>query len=147
MDPVWKGHKEDGPHPTWFVLDDLDGFMVHLGQWAPGEPLELIVRKPRRPSSTPQLRYYWGVVLRILSDETGHTQDELHWHFKSQFLGVKGDDRIMHVPSLTELSTSQMEEYVEAIRSFAALNLECRIPMPNEVDYATQENNEEGGAG
>jgi len=112
MDPVWKGRKDDGPNPTWFVLDDLDGFMVHLGRWSPGEPLELIVRKPRKSSSDPQRRYYYGVVMAMLSEETGHTKEEMHWYFKCKYLGSKDADGIWDVPSINDLSTSEMEEYV-----------------------------------
>jgi hypothetical protein len=145
MDPVWSGRKDDGPNPTWFVLDDFEGFMLYLGRWAPGEPMELVVRKPRKPSSDPQRRYYYGVVMEMLSEETGHTKEELDWYFKCKLLGTKNTDGIWSVPSKNDLTTVQMNEYIEAIRTWACLKLNLNIPGPNEVDYGGKEIDEDDG--
>jgi len=34
--------------------------------------VEVIVRKPKKSRSNPENRYYWGVVVDLISEETGH---------------------------------------------------------------------------
>jgi hypothetical protein len=86
-----------------------------------------------------QSRYYWGVVIAYISDETGYTKDEAHQLMQRQFLKyhkqVSDGVEEMFVRSTTSLNTVEMEEYVENIRRFAISELGCYIPEPNEIVY------------
>jgi len=95
--------------------------------------VEVVIRLPRKDRSNPQNRYMWGVVYELLSETTGYTPSEIHDSMRMLFL----QDNLRKIPTLrstTELTTVEMENYLEQIRQWAAQELNCNIPLPNEVD-------------
>ena len=91
------------------------------------------------PRSNPENRYYWGVIVSILSDELGYSTWEMHEILKAKFLRhiafVKTKDGVEEVEisgSTAHLSTSEFEKYLENIRIWASSDLEISIPLPNE---------------
>ena len=140
MDKIWPGVITQN---QVIEYDDLDGYMLYLGTFAPGERVESVVRKERKYSSLPQNRYYWGVIVKIISDYTGHTPDEIHDVLKWKFLVQEDEKHIKYVPSTSDLTTAEREEYHAQCRRWAALVLELNVPMPNEVDYAESEEGQE----
>lgn len=108
------------------------------------EDVELIVRAKSndKPRSSNQNRYFWGVVLRLLSEHTGYTTNECHELVKHLFLLEKvtlhtehGDQVIDTPKSTTSLTTSEMEKFLLDIRQWASYELGLSIPEPNEVEY------------
>lgn len=97
------------------------------------------IKKNRATRSMAQSRYYWGVVMAYLSDETGFTKDEAHQLMQRQFLKypkqVSEGVEEMFVRSTTSLNTLEMNEYIEQIRIFAVSELGCYIPEPGEIVY------------
>jgi len=90
--------------------------------------------KENRPSrSHRQNRYYWGTVLKILSDEIGYTPEEMHQIMAAEFLSYEKYGR-RFVQSTTQLNTKEFEEYMENIRRFASVEMSVWIPEPGE-DY------------
>lgn len=88
--------------------------------------------------SLQQLRYYRGVVLRILEEAgPGYTADE--WHevlcgmFLKEYKEFKGQEIII-VKSTSSLDTQEMEEYLRKVREFASRE-GMYIPLPNEACY------------
>jgi hypothetical protein len=97
----------------------------------PGEVFINIGKNRRkRQRSNNQNEYYWGCVLKLISEHTGDTVEDLHDHFRIRFLmrGVKLDSP----RSTTSLSTSEFEEYLSKIRHFAQMDLQVFIPLPHE---------------
>ena len=43
-----------------------------------GSDVEVVVREIKKTRSSPQNRYYWGVVLKLISEKTGYTREEIH---------------------------------------------------------------------
>lgn len=90
--------------------------------------------------SLPQSKYYWGVCIKILSDELGYTDEEIHEVCKSMFLKdvihlkTKGGGlkEVVIVKSTRDLTTIEFEDYLSKIRVFASLELGIFIPEPNE---------------
>ncbi len=89
--------------------------------------------------SLPQSKYYFGVVVKIISDELGYTREEVHEICKQMFLSeiiflkTKKGVRQIRVPkSTTELKTVEFEEYLSSIRQWASMELGIYIPTPNE---------------
>ena len=87
--------------------------------------------------TTPQNRYYFGCVVKIISDEIGYTPEETHQILKSLFLQrtvfVKTKDGVNELrieKSTTELTTIEMQEYFEHIAQWAAEKLGIYIPAP-----------------
>lgn len=94
--------------------------------------------KEREIRSSNQNRYLWGVVYKLLSDETGYELDDVHELMKLRFnykmLHIAGEE--VRVPQSTAiLNTIQMEEYLKNIRQWASKQLSIFIPTPNEVQY------------
>lgn len=89
--------------------------------------------------SNPQNRYYWGVVIDILSNELGYTPEEIHEILRQKFLTRKAlvkDEEFVIPISTTTLTTVEMENYLTKIREWASLYSGIYIPEPNEESYA-----------
>jgi hypothetical protein len=69
-----------------------------------------------------QNRYYRGVVIPLISQSTGYTNEEVHELMKKQFLSKRKKVMgkfINKYKSTTKLSTEEFNEYIEKIRAFA----------------------------
>ena len=109
--------------------EQWDGYLFTLE----GKYVHVTVKKRQKKRSNPQNSFYWGVVIHILCDTTGYSDDEMHNALKMLFL----QDRTRKIPTLrstAHLSTVEFEEYLEKIRVWAASELNCSIPLPNEVE-------------
>lgn len=98
-----------------------------------GQKLEVLVRKLRSQRSNNQNSYYWGIVLESLHKHTGYSTDDLHEMMKYKFLKVRGE--MEYIKSTTKLTTTEMEKYLDNIRKWAEEKINCKINLPNEVDY------------
>jgi hypothetical protein len=97
----------------------------------------LDIKQFKNKRSNPQNRYYWGVIIKILSNETGFFPDEMHEHLKRKFLPVEKvikqtGERVIVGSTTTELDTFEGEQYFEQIRIWALSELDILIPEPNE---------------
>jgi len=86
--------------------------------------------------------YYWGVVLKMISDFTGHTQEEVHdackrrYNFRHDFKYSKKTGKwklVSKVDSTTATFSREFMEYVMKVRADAEIELHVTIPLPNEV--------------
>lgn len=92
------------------------------------------IRESKKSRSLQQNRYYWGVVIDILSRDTGYYPEEIHQLMAKKFLSYEKKGEVF-VKSTTMLSTTEFEEYLSKIRIFASMELGIFIPLPNEVGY------------
>ena len=88
--------------------------------------------------TTQQNRYYWGVVLAIISQETGYTIEEAHEEMKQLFLQKEIVNRktgiVSRVPDSSALQdTKQFAEYIDKIVMWALTELDCYIPSPEKT--------------
>lgn len=95
--------------------------------------VEVIVRKPQQPRSLKENNYYWGVIIKMISEETGAFPDDAHYELKRMFLKQSGD-KIPVLISTTDLSTTEFEEFLSKVRIWAASELGIMIPQPNECE-------------
>lgn len=90
----------------------------------------LIIRidKEKSVRSYNQNRYYW-FYLRLIANDSGHTEDELHQLFKRIFLPptfITVLGREIKVPSTTKgLNKNEFSEYLDKIAA------ETNIPLPD----------------
>jgi hypothetical protein len=101
----------------------------------------VITFEPRKAArSVLQNRYYWGVVVDLLSDHTGFSPEELHEILKAKFLPKKlavcdGNGEVQGEfvigGSTAKLNKLEFGEYVERIRQWAAESLDVVIPDPD----------------
>ena len=113
-----------------------------------GCEIEAIFRKKKRTRSNEQNRYYWGVVLPVVTDgfaELGNPVsssnpadlEAIHEFLKRRFLkpdtlhDVNGEVHELRYTTTT-LSKSEMMDYFAQIGQFAAEYLGKVIPEPNE---------------
>jgi hypothetical protein len=68
-----------------------------------------------------------------ISDEEAH--DFLKAKFNKKTIVVKEKEYEV-IRSTTDLSTIEMEDFLEQVRRWAAEDLNCVIPLPGEVDIA-----------
>ncbi len=94
--------------------------------------------KPTR--SILQNKYYWGVVISMLSKEIGYHPDYMHAYMKELFLWVDEQDmpdgktaRVVH--DTKNLTTIQFEDYIYKIRQWAGEFLLMDIPLPNQTQF------------
>ena len=85
----------------------------------------------RNTRSNEQNRYMWGIVYMMISDRTGYFVEEVHDAMKIKFLTIE-ETPLHRVRSTSTLDTLEMEEYLSNIRTWASLELEIYIPLPNE---------------
>jgi len=132
--PKFKGSVESGR--LTFKMGMKDQFDQYL-QGLSGD-VEITVKpwSEKNQRSNNQNRYYFGIVLKIISEETGYTVDECHEICKIKFNSKMihdGKKDMMIGLSTTSLNTSDMESYLEEIRMWASMNLGLNVPEPNEV--------------
>lgn len=133
--PRFRGVVKDGKFqpedPIAFMkqIRSLDGKEV----WASMEEW-----KEFKQRSLNENRYYWSVVIDILSSELGYTPEEMHevikWKFLAHPIELKGQ-KVMTAVSTASLSTSEFEGLMSKIRTWASMELGIYIPEPNEVPY------------
>jgi hypothetical protein len=128
MIPIFTA-KTDGRTLTFDTPVRLQNYLFNLK----GQKLEVIVRKFRSKRSNNQNSYYWYVVLDTLHKHTGHSDYDLHEMMKYKFLKVHGE--MEYVKSTTKLNTAEFEVYLDKIRKWAEDKINCKINLPNEVDY------------
>lgn len=107
----------------------------HFKQWfknKEGKDVEISLRVFKPTRSLQQNNYYWGVVIQMISDETGHTAEEVHETLKYKFLTEVLDNNFIKVKSTSELDTTEFENYLNNIKKFASVFLNLYIPEPNE---------------
>lgn len=95
------------------------------------------IKKDKEKRSGNQNRYYWGVVIQMISEHTGFFPDEAHELLKQKFLSYdkafKSTGEAFTISrSTTDLDTWEFENYLEQCRIFAAVEIEIVIPLPNE---------------
>jgi hypothetical protein len=81
-------------------------------------------------------RYYWGVVMAILSKELGYTPEETHEAVKAKFRGREDVTTGLVIARSTKTNSRDFWEYVEQVRQWSHAFLGVYIPEPNEREVA-----------
>ena len=61
-------------------------FNAYCGQWCNGTRLTVTVKRRRKKCSSPQIRYYYGVICKMISEHTGHSVEEVDSILKWKFM-------------------------------------------------------------
>jgi hypothetical protein len=111
------------------------------GRQNPNKQLLVTIGKRGSKRSSPQNRYYHGVVVQevklgLLNIGYEMTADEVHYFLKAKFNPVEipnKEGEVIELPgTTTNLTKTQFGEYIERIAQWAAEYLGIRIPQPNE---------------
>jgi len=123
---VFKIFVEDG------LIKDLDDKAFNDYLLSLSGECEMIVRKKKKKRSNKENRYYWGIVIKMISDYTGFSEDEAHDSMRMLFLKDRSG-KVETIKSSKDLSTVEFEEYLSKIRMFASKELSLYIPDPNQT--------------
>lgn len=122
---------------------------VEMAKAFKGKRIEVTVKQRYKQRSSPQNRYYWGVLVpsillafidlgNDLQQDNPEHLEMVHGFLKDKFLhngieiaNAQGELEQLP-PSTTRLSTIEQEEYHEDIRRWSAEFLNVVIPLPNE---------------
>ncbi|MDA7514223.1 hypothetical protein N8508_00380 [bacterium] len=106
-----------------------------------GKRIEISIQIAKKKRSVEQNRYYYGVVVPIVTAALidsgvrvtdGNTHDFLKLEFLKYDVPTENGEYITMVKSTTELSTSEFMDYTAEIQQWAAEFLGIEIPNPNE---------------
>lgn len=102
-----------------------------------GKRLVVSLERYRKNRTPPQNRYYFGVVLKVISLHTGHSPEELHDFFKHEFNSKferLGKVEVWIPQSTADLNTQEFSDYIENIKRFAAEKLDgLYVPDADEM--------------
>lgn len=131
-DPIFTGHVVGRK----FMADDYAGLRDRVASLE-GKGVEVIVREHKPHRSSKASRYYFGVVVKLLSDYTGYEPEEMHELLAMKFLRTE-DDPITGAPRrlrTPKLNTPEFATYVDQCIRFAA-ELGVVVPDANSVEVA-----------
>jgi hypothetical protein len=100
------------------------------------QKVELILRKDNKKRTLNANAYYWGVIIKLLSNYTGYESEEMHEILKYKFLGYEIVDfrgeKIVKINSTKNLDKDKFQEYVQkCVRWGNSLGVE--FPSPDEI--------------
>ena len=108
---------------------DYDRWLLTLE----GQRVTVEVKKFRKNRTDAQNKYWWGVVIDILSKEIGFEPEEIHDYIKRRFLPVTSEKYgISSGKSTTRLTTVEFIDLIERVQRWAAQDLHIYIPDPGE---------------
>ena len=120
-----------------FVPDDI---VKHRGWLAKVEGRRVIesIKREQHARTMSQNRYYWGVVLAVLSEWSGHEAEELHEHLTDKFLAREQrqlpNGEVMTPTARTSvLSIEEFSGYVDRVVRWAA-EQGVYVPSADEVN-------------
>jgi hypothetical protein len=127
---IWDGRITAGK----ICLEDREGFRA-LVESLEGKPVQMTLSRFRMTRSTPQNRYLWGVVYKILGEHLGYEAEELHEACKVRFLTDHSCEEVAglkRIKSTAALDAAAFSDYVERVRQLAA-ELGVYIPDPGGI--------------
>lgn len=115
-----------------FSPSDIGGYYKALKSLK-GKEVEVVIRPKIKTRTTPENRYYFGVICKIVGDYMGCDPEEAHTALKMELLPVERKG-IKTCKSTKDLSIPEFEDYCKRCRHFGATFMGLFIPLPNEVD-------------
>jgi hypothetical protein len=128
MTPVFDGTIRDSK----LFLDKGEKFKQYLAGLN-GKRVQVTVEKIKQKRSNQQNRWYWGCILKLISEHTGDTPEDLHEAFLINFAPKHVVGNIVVASGSRYLDTVDFGQYCEKVRQWAAEYLSIVIPDPQEV--------------
>lgn len=138
--------RKDSRTSTTIVLPDHDreariaSVVNFLRNCLPGKRVlvEIGAYSPKRSNNLNS--YYWGVIVKMISDATGYEPDEVHEILAMKFLPpriveIGGEAHAVRTRT-SKLSTVDFQQFCEDCKRWSASELNLYIPDPNEYPEA-----------
>jgi hypothetical protein len=127
--PVFSGKVEHGK----VLLQRPKAYQAEIERLE-GKQIELVIRKLRVRRSNQESRYYFGVVVPLIAEACGYTEQEAHRALGLKFFVIYKDNALPTVQSTADMTTVEFEDRMRQIRQWADQFLEVYIPVPNEAE-------------
>ncbi len=128
------------------VMDNRELFQWDLANFE-GKNIELMIKGLKNTRSNRMNRYYWGVLMKALTDYFNLEQtfnkkidvETTHELMKMKFLGTNifrlpGGEEMEALESSKNLTNTEYIAYFENIIAWSAEFLNLILPLPNEED-------------
>ena len=129
MIPILYGKVRDGK----IKLDAPQSYLVEISRLE-GQRIELTIRRERHVRSLSQNKYYWGVIIEILSNNFGYDKEEMHEALKFKFLKKHEDTDLVTVGSTAKLSKAEFTEYIDEIIRWSSSEYQVVIPSADGIE-------------
>ena len=115
------------------AFDDPQAVVRYCRAKHAGTRVDVTIRARKAQRSDRQNRYWWGVVIPLLAEHCGYTDDEMHEALKAKFLGTEDLSRgLLRIGSTKKLGTKAFADLVDRVTVWAAQDLGVMIPPPIE---------------
>lgn len=115
-------------------LDNPEFFAIEKSKLE-GQRITLSLEKLRPHRSNNQNAYLFGIVMPLLCEHLGYKSSESYelWEaIKLQVGHTKTINGVVIPASSNNLSTTDFEQLMTKVRTWASVELQCFIPLPNE---------------
>ena len=102
-------------------LENKDDFQNDLHKFH-GEVVLTLKELPKKKSNK-QNNYYRGVIVKLLAQHIGHTENKMHEILKFKF----------DVKSTSKLSQDEFQDYIDRIMRWSAQFLDYALPDPTRL--------------
>lgn len=122
-----------GPYKRLGLLDELS-YRRFVDSLEEGQRISATFSDDAKRSNQ-YSRFYWGVVLKLISEHTGDDTASLHEYFKKRFnpIVVMGEEV---GGSTAGMNPERFDQFVKDVRHFALMNLEVHTPDPDPAQRA-----------
>lgn len=115
-----------GPQGNKLVVKSPRWYQYQLDKFKDGEAVSLVVHNRKLKRTEQQNRYYWGVYLPKIAEETGEADlGRLHELFKGKFLTESIvevlNEKVRIKKSSAMLSKSEFSQYIMDIEAFTGI--------------------------
>lgn len=108
--------------------------MAHL-RTVEGQPVEVVIRKPRSKRSLDQNAYWWAVPVKLLAEHCGYTDAQMHYALLGECFGYTPGPTggaVPVKPSSSDLSVEEFNHLIEWCLVWGPSELGVVIPTPGE---------------
>lgn len=131
MDALWYGRVLPG---GLLVLDKPKDYNRAVRALA-GKHVEIVLRKRKTLRTSPQNRFYFGVVVKLLAEHCGYERDEMHETLAMRFLRIE-DCPVTGAPRRKRTPKTDTEEFAQYLDSCIRLAAELGVVIPDPKEVA-----------
>lgn len=111
-----------------------EAFLKSMSRFARSTVVAVVVQVYHKVRTIQQNKYYWAVIVDMLAEHCGMTDEEMHESLKDKFLSIYDPAiDLKRIRSTTELNTMEFIEYNERIKRWASEFFGLVIPDPKTV--------------
>lgn len=111
-----------------------EAFLAAMSRYKRSTIVGVIVKQYHKIRSIQQNKYYWAVIVAMLAEHCGYSDDEMHEALKDKFLSIYDPETdLKKIGSTTELTTLEFIEYNERIKRWASEFHHLVIPDPKQI--------------